>query len=104
MIRRALPCDKMAILRMARDFHAASGTALPFSAPMASMVFDACLEDADRLCLVLDSNGPKGVLAAQAGQHHFSPVRVATEIMWWVDPGARGKSLGMLREYEAWAL
>lgn len=104
MIRRAVATDKAAVLRMARDFHSASETSLPFSAAMASMLFDASLTDADRLCLVLDANGVRGTLVAQAGPHHFSPVKVATEIIWWVDPDARGiEALRMLRAYEDWA-
>jgi hypothetical protein len=104
MIRRAEPGDKAAVLRMARDFHAASGTALPYSAATASMLFDACLAGGDRLCLVLDVDGAHGTLVAQAGPHHFSPVRIATEIIWWVDPDYRGiDAMRFLPAYEAWA-
>lgn len=106
IVRRALPCDKGRLLVMARAFHAASGTPLPFSAAAASLVADAAMADPDRLCLVLaDAGGTaRGALLALAGDHHFSPVRIASEIMWWIDPDYRGRAAGdMIAAYEQWA-
>src|ERR1700710_2847381 len=105
MIRRAVESDKMRVLQMAKSFHAASGVPFPFSAPMADLLFRASLVDADRVCLVYVPDGvARGVLAAQAANHQFAPVRLATEIMWWVDPDYRGTSaMEMLAAYEEWA-
>ncbi|TKT78431.1 GNAT family N-acetyltransferase [Aquamicrobium sp. LC103] len=104
MIRPATSADKLPVLRMARDFHAASGMPFRFYPAFAEAIFKACLEDDDRLCLVLDLGGARGVLAAQAAPHSFGPVKVATETMWWIDPAHRGRWAGkMLAPYEAWA-
>jgi GNAT superfamily N-acetyltransferase len=104
MIRRARKEDKSRVLIMAMDFHIASGMPFAFSAAHASLLFDACLSDPDRLCLVLDENGPQGVLAAQAGELPLAPVKAASELIWWIEPQSRGRSaLAMLDAYEQWA-
>ncbi|WP_411036169.1 GNAT family N-acetyltransferase [Shinella sp. BYT-45] len=105
-IRKAEARDKGRVLAMARAFHAASGVAVPFSAALASMVFDATLADPDRLCLVLEVGGvATGVLAAQAGPHGFFPVKLASELMFWIDPPHRGTTAArhMIAAFEMWA-
>lgn len=104
MIRRARTDDKARVLMLARSFHIASGLPIPFNAPYASLLFDACLSEPDRLCLVLDDDDVQGVLAAQAGLLPIAPVKAATELIWWIEPAHRGRSaLAMLDAYEAWA-
>lgn len=106
IVRPATPSDRWRILAMAKAFHAASGSPLPFSAAMASLVADAAIADADKLCLVAatDDGAARGVLVAHAGPHHFSPVAIASELLWWIDPAFRGRAAGaMLAAYEAWA-
>jgi GNAT superfamily N-acetyltransferase len=90
---------------MAKAFHVASGLPFPFSAATASLLFDAALSDDDRLCLIYEVKGtPVGVLAAYAAPHMLSPLKIAQEIMWWIEPGHRGIAAGkMLAAYEAWA-
>lgn len=105
-IRRAEAGDKGRALLMARDFHRASGVPVPFSPALASLIFDATLSDPDRLCLVLDVDDvARGILAAQAGPHGFAPIRLASEVMFWVDPGHRGTSAAvrMIAAFEDWA-
>ncbi|MBZ9653553.1 GNAT family N-acetyltransferase [Phyllobacterium lublinensis] len=55
--------------------------------------------------MVLDSEGGvQGLLAAQAGPLPLAPVKAATELIWWIEPHARGRAaLAMLDAYEAWA-
>lgn len=104
IVRKALQADKSRCLQLARNFHLASGLPIPFSAPYASLLFDACLTDTDRLCLVLDIDGVQGVLAAQAGLLPIAPVKAATELLWWIEPSYRGRAaIQMLDAYEAWA-
>src|SRR5262245_39885246 len=105
MIRRGVEGDRSRVLAMAKAFHAACGLSFPFSAPMADALFRASLVEADRVCLVFAPAGEaRGVLAAHAGMHQFAPVKVASEIMWWVDPEYRGgSSVRMLAAYEEWA-
>lgn len=105
MIRPAVFGDRMRVLTMARAFHAASGVLFPFSAPMADNVFRSSLDAPDRLCLVLDVEGvAHGVLAAEAQPHRLSPVKMAFEIMFWIDPAHRGRDARkMIAAYEQWA-
>ncbi|WP_149343232.1 GNAT family N-acetyltransferase [Neorhizobium sp. P12A] len=95
----------MRVLTMAKAFHAASGLPFQFSAPHADALFRSSLTDPDRACLVYDVSGiARGVLAAQAGAHQFAAIKVASEIMWWIDPNNRGSvALKMLAAYEDWA-
>lgn len=103
--RPATVGDKMRVLTMARDFHAAAGVPFPFSAAHADAIFRASLLDEDRLCVVLDVDGAaRGALIAEAGAHPFGPFKVASEVMWWIEPAYRGAgAASMLAHYEAWA-
>lgn len=106
MIRRAVAADKFRALMLARSFHAAAALPFPFSPMHAAAVFDASLRNADRLCLVLEIAGKvEGVLVAQAGPHAFGPFKVASELMWWIEPAHRGSgaALRMIAAYEEWA-
>jgi GNAT superfamily N-acetyltransferase len=105
MIRSALSGDRDRVLLMARAFHAAADLPFAFSAPMASLLFDAALADDDRLCLIYEQDGAAvGVLAAHAAPHMLAPVKAAHEIMWWIDPEYRGQAASrMLAAYEEWA-
>ncbi|MBO9100005.1 MULTISPECIES: GNAT family N-acetyltransferase [unclassified Rhizobium] len=90
---------------MAKAFHAASGLPFQFSAAHADALFRASLVDEDRLCLVFapEANA-HGVLVAHAALHPFAPIKVASELMWWVDSEHRGLSATkMLSVYETWA-
>jgi GNAT superfamily N-acetyltransferase len=105
MIRTAVYADRMRVLAMAKAFHAASGLPFAFSAPMADALFSVTLGDPEMLCLVLDVDGQaRGVLAAQAQMHRFTPVKMAFELLFWVDPNHRGcNARPMLDAYEGWA-
>lgn len=103
-VRRARPDDKMRVLMMARSFQAASGLPIPFKADYASLLFDALLTNPTMLCIVLDDNGPQGVLAAQTGTLPLAPIKAASELIWWIEPAYRGRAAKqMLDAYEAWA-
>lgn len=105
MIRKAMSADKARVLVMAKAFHAASCVPFPFSAAAASVLFDAALYDSNRLCLIYECGGiARGVLAAVAAPHHLAPVKIASEIIWWIDPDWRGRSATrMIAAYEQWA-
>jgi len=105
MIREAAERDRMRVLMMARDFHAASGIPVPFSAAYANSLFTTTLSDENRLCLVYaPGDVAQGVLAAQVTQLAIASVKAATEIMWWIEPAHRGRAaIQMLEAYEAWA-
>jgi GNAT superfamily N-acetyltransferase len=44
-----------------------------------------------------------GMIGLVAFRHHLSGVPMVGEVMWWVDPAARGVGLGLLRHAERWA-
>lgn len=105
VIRRAEADDKMRVLLMAKAFHAAADVPFPFSPAHADAIFRASLEAEDRLCLVLDVDGmAQGVLVAEAGPHPFGPFKVASELIWWIEPSFRGRfATAMIAQYETWA-
>lgn len=109
MIRPGTIKDFDDVERMVHDFHAAKAGQ-----------FDAGLYDrlrfrsfyreimADRrrgLVLILEKEGEAlGVLLAIASGSPFASIITAEEIVWWVDPKARGRdTLSMLGAYEDWA-
>jgi GNAT superfamily N-acetyltransferase len=104
LIRAAAPSDRLAVVRLLRDAHGAAALPFAFSAPHGALLFDTQLASPDRLCLVLGDDGLRGVLMASAQPHPFADVRYASEVVWWIDPSARGPAaVRMLQAYEAWA-
>lgn len=105
LIRLASDDDRPQMLRMARDFVSASGLDLPFHAAYVSQSLAAQISAPDRLALVLDLDGVvQGMLCAAHAQSPLAPVRVATELVFWVDPIARGPwAKEMIARYETWA-
>lgn len=105
VVRPARPDERFEVLALCRDFHAASGIPFPFDPAHASRAAQDHIEDPRKLCLVLEVNGAlRGVLAASAAISPLSPVRIAQELVFWVDPAHRGRSpRRMLAAYEDWA-
>lgn len=103
IVRPATIDDRFEIIRLGRQFLLASGLPIPFSAAYAEATVRRAIEDSERLALVLDRGGVKGVLIAAAGIHDFAPIKVASELMWWIDPTCRGGGCVMLDAYERWA-
>lgn len=106
VVRRAVPTDQSRVIRLLRNAHAAGSMPFPFSAPHAAALFATQVGLGGRLALVLDVCGqPQGVLMAALSEHPFAPVRVATEVVWWIEPDHRGVAASdMLAAYEAWAV
>lgn len=105
MIRPARPDERFAVVALARDFHAASGIPFAFDAAHASRSAQAHIEAPDALCLVLEAGGAlRGALAASWAISPLSPVRIAQELIFWVDPAYRGRApRRMVAAYEEWA-
>lgn len=103
-IRRATAVDRLVMVRLLRDAHAAADLPFPFSAPHAAALVDRHIADPNLLALVAGAPA-QGILLASCQDHPFADVRFATETVWWVAPEARGKFAGeMLAAYEAWAI
>jgi GNAT superfamily N-acetyltransferase len=45
-----------------------------------------------------------GMIAMLAYDHPFSGERMAFEVVWWVEPEARGDGVRLLRAAEDWAM
>lgn len=100
-VRRADEADRVAVIRLLRDSHAAAGFTFPFSAPHADMLFRQHLAGG----LVIVAGQPaQGVLMAMPFDHPFGAGKWAKETVWYIAPEARGRAaLRMLEAYEAWA-
>lgn len=104
VIRHAELADSLAITAMAKRFAEAAGVGLPFSAPYAEARARAVIGDPSGVVLLWDDGQPRGVLAGMVGPHPLFPVTVASELLWWIEPAARGLAWrSMLRAFEAWA-
>lgn len=105
--RLATPADVPALVALGRQFIATTryrdlvAENLPQMAHLASQL----VHGADSAVLVLDGlDGPVGMLGLIAYAHHITGQRVAGEVFYFVDPGARGRGgLTLLRAAEDWA-
>lgn len=104
-VRLALREDRMRVVRMLRDAHAAGGLPFTFSATHALALIDLHMATPDHFAAVLVAEGRAvGILMASAQVHPFAAVTYAAETVWWIDPDHRGSaSAQMLDAYEAWA-
>lgn len=100
-MRHATLVDRVAVIRLLKDSHAAAGFTFPFSAPYADALFRHHLAHG----LVLVTRNPvQGVLMAATFEHPFGAGKWAKETVFYIAPEARGRSaLRMLDAYEAWA-
>ena len=104
MIRDGTLRDWPEVDRMARAFRDSAMTWAAYDPKVFRRVYQGLSQDRNGLALVLDLDGAKGVLLAAALPSPFSGELAAQEIMWWIDPSARGGSDGarMLDAYELW--
>lgn len=90
----------MSPVQLLLDFHAATGLPFPATAAWADKLYLTASTDPNWLCV----ERPGGILLGVVSPSLLGPFKVAHEVAWWVDPAYRGNSLGMLREYEQWAI
>jgi GNAT superfamily N-acetyltransferase len=104
LIRSASTADILEMLRMGRAF-VETGVDIPFDPAYAQASLRGHLEAEGRLSLVLDLKGKtRGMLCAAWVPSPLAPVRIATELVFWIDPEARGRwAVSFIRAYEAWA-
>lgn len=90
---------------MGLQFLSVTGTGLPADADFLSGFVRMQIAGRDRLALVLDHDGSaRGFLFAVASRSLFSPVALATELAFWIDPPFRGRSARPLIDaYTDWA-
>jgi GNAT superfamily N-acetyltransferase len=103
VIRHASADDRLAVIRLLRDSHAAAGWTFPFVAARAEALFKHHVSAPNACCLVMGDQ-PQGILMASAFDHPFGAGKVAKETVWYIAPEARGRgAIRMLDAYEAWA-
>ena len=95
-------------LELCEAFHKESAYALPYDKEYTTNFLTNAMKQENFLCLLavdLPTDKPVGMLVAVAVQHPFYPVKVASELSWYVSPEYRGQksALEMLRAYEYWA-
>ncbi len=104
MIRTATLSDIPALVRMGRAF-VETGVDIPFDENYASRSIQGMMLAYDREVFVLDLDGKiSGMLCAAVADSPLAPVRVGVEIVFWIDPEARGRWANQfIQAYEAWA-
>jgi GNAT superfamily N-acetyltransferase len=105
LIRRALPGDMERLVEMAQRFVAESEYARFVSIDpdrLSRTITDIAMSE-DGALLVSEVEGrPTGMIAMVAYDHPYSGERTAFEVVWWVEPEARGDGLRLLRAAEEW--
>ena len=104
MIRNATAADVPAMVEMAREFIAASGSDIVFDADYLGGSFRSMLADGTKLVLVLDLGQVRGMLCAGVSRSPWEPIGQASELLFWIDPQSRGRhARAMLEAYIDWA-
>jgi GNAT superfamily N-acetyltransferase len=105
MIRHAGIEDVPALVAMGGEFIASAAYAgrLGDSAEARASLMCKLIHEPEGLLLVLDRDGPRGMLGMILYPHPISGETVAGELFWWVDPAHRGRGVALLTRAEAWA-
>ena len=115
-IRAATLADVPALVAMGRRFRAETAyrDLLAESVPQLTAMATRLVEGPASVVLVAeggagdrDADAAAGALVGMIGlvvfPHHLSAERIAGEVMWWVDPAARGVGIALLTAAERWA-
>lgn len=87
-------------------FYQASAYTFPIDMTYGKAFLATHLSNPNHLGLLYyqDQDHPVGCLLAISGAHPFFPVKIANELVWWVQPEHRSlKSFELLEAYEYWA-
>lgn len=99
MIRPATPDDWPAVDAMLRRF--AEARSEDYHTGTAHMTYRGCVRGG--FAIVVDVDGPCGVMLAMLGQSLWSTQMLAPEAAMWVNPEARGRWVRpMLDAYRQW--
>ncbi len=106
MIRRATIEDRDWLVQMGRRFVKETDYAglITINPERLSAAVVSILENPEGCVLVSTAAAtPTGMIAMIAYDHPFSGERTAFEVVWWVEPEARGEGVKLLRAAEQWA-
>lgn len=108
-LRLATLSDIPILIQYAKAFHRASPyRGMRFDSQKGQKFFEHVITGAlaDHVCLIaLKDFNPIGFLVGAASQPHFSSVKVAMELGWWIEEEQRGTRASFLiyKAYEDWA-
>lgn len=99
--------DLGAVIDMAMSFAKASPYKdLPMEREKIEELVLALMRDHNKTIVILYMHGdkPVGMIAGMSSEMIFSREIIASEVIWWVDPGFRSrKTLALKEAYEFWA-
>lgn len=107
MIRQATVEDRERLAEMGRRFAAETEYRELVNVDPARIqaTVDHMLSNPDGVVFVSGTDATTtGMIALLAYDHPFSGERTAFEVVWWVNPEARGDGVRLLRAAEGWAL
>jgi len=104
-VRFATPDDRVRVIRMSKEAHAAGKLPWSFSAAHADNLFRQSLTLPDRACIIYAQEGRAvGFLLAYVAPSPMADISFARDFGWWIDPSARGRAATeMLDLFECWA-
>ncbi len=106
MIRRATLEDRARLIEMGQRFVAETPYAglITIDPERLAVTVGSLLENPHAAVFVSGSDATlTGMIALLAYDHPFSGERTAFEVVWWVEPEARGDGVRLLRAAEGWA-
>lgn len=108
MVRLASVRDIPRVVELMTGAHKATPLAdlVEFSPGLADRQLRQHLASVSSLCLVHEADGVvQGLFVGMACDHPNVPLRMAIEVVSWIDPAYRGKAwLQMKRWFEGWAV
>ena len=104
-IRPATLADVPRLVAMARQQIAATyGDAVPDSPAQVEATVTSLVTEPSGACFVAEREGAViGMIGLIASLNHASGLPTASEVMWWMDPAARGGGVALLQRAERWA-
>jgi GNAT superfamily N-acetyltransferase len=101
--RHARTDERLRVIALLRDFHAAGNFGFPYDAARADRLARLAIADDNMACIVVGAPA-NGVLIGRAALSEMGPFRFAEELLIWIDPSARGTAWrDLLDAFEAWA-
>ncbi len=105
MIRRATADDTGRLIEMGQRFvrETTYNGIIAIDPERMARVIAGILANPDGVLLVSGADKLTGMIGMVVYDHPFSGERTAFEIVWWVEPEARGDGVRLLRAAEDWA-
>lgn len=106
MIREATLADVPRLVEMGTAFLRSSAYAavLPENPTVMAELATRLISQPDGVMFVVEQrSGLVGMLGLVTFRHPLSGAAVAGELVWWIEPTARGAGVRLLRHAEAWA-